>query len=227
MPALMQIADKHGLLVIEDASQAFGASLHGRNAGSFGAVACFSMNPMKVFAACGEAGMVVTDHQDIYDRLVALRYNGTVNREVCIEPSLNGRLDTLQAAILLRRLADVDRIIRRRREIAAWYDEQLAGIVETPREAQGEWDVYYTYTIRASQRDELKTFLEGQGIETKIQHPILMPDQPAYRNKANGEWSNARRLVQRILCIPAHEKLTRADVNYVAACIREFYNGVK
>ena len=224
MSALMQIAEEHGLLVVEDTAQAFGASYHGRRAGSFGAVSCFSMNPMKVFAACGEAGMVVTDREDVYDRLVALRYNGTVNREVCIEPSLNGRLDTLQAAILLRRLNDVDRIVQKRREIASWYDEQLAGIVETPQEVEGEWDVYYTYTIRADRRDELKAFLETKGVETKIQHPYLMPEQPAYQDGVGGEFPNAQRLVKRVLCIPANEKLSRKDVDYVASCIHEFYS---
>lgn len=225
MSVLMQLAEEHGLLVIEDASQAFGACHHGRKAGSFGEIACFSMNPMKVFAACGEAGMVLTDREDIYHCLIALRYNGTVNREECIAVSLNGRLDTLQAAILLKRLANVEHIIPKRREIAAWYNERLAGVVETPKEAEGEWDVYYTYTIRATHRDELKAFLEAKGIETKIQHPYLMPQQPVYRETARGEFPNAQRLVKQVLCIPANEKITREDVDYVAACIREFYKG--
>jgi dTDP-4-amino-4,6-dideoxygalactose transaminase len=223
MSVLIQIAEEHGLLVIEDAAQAFGARHHGREAGSFGVVACFSMNPMKVFAACGEAGMVVTNQEDIYNRLIALRYNGMIDREKCIEVSLNGRLDTLQAAILLKRLPYVDQIIQKRREIASWYDEQLAELVQIPKEAEGEWDVYYTYTIQADRRDELKAFLEAKGIETRIQHPYLMPEQPAYRDAARGHFPNAQRLVKRILCIPAHEKLTRADVDYVAACIHEFY----
>jgi dTDP-4-amino-4,6-dideoxygalactose transaminase len=223
MSALMQIAEAHGLCVVEDASQAFDACYHGRKAGSFGVIGCFSMNPMKVFAACGEAGMVVTDRADIYDRLLALRYNGTVNREMCIEVSLNGRLDTVQAAILLRRLADVDAIIRKRREIASWYNEQLSGIVHIPTEAEGEWDIYYTYQIRTPQRDALKAFLEANGVETKIQHPYLMPEQPVYLDRVRGRFPNAQRLVQQILCIPANEKLTRADVDYVAGCIRAFY----
>jgi len=223
MSALMRIAEDHGLLVIEDASQAFDARYQGRLAGSFGDIGCFSMNPMKVFAACGEAGMVVTDREDICEKLIALRYNGTVNREECIEVSLNGRLDTLQAAILLRRLGRVEEIIQKRRQIAAWYDAQLAGVVGIPVEAAGEEDVYYTYQIRATRRDELKAFLETRGIETKIQHPILMADQPAYRPFARGEFSNARRLVKEILCIPCHEKLTRVDVNYTARSIQEFY----
>jgi dTDP-4-amino-4,6-dideoxygalactose transaminase len=223
MSALMELAEQHGLLVVEDASQAFDARYRGRKAGSFGAVGCFSMNPMKVFGACGEAGMVLTDRDDVYDRLVALRYNGTVNREECIEASLNGRLDTLQAAILLKRLKDVDRFVGRRREIASRYNAAFAGVVATPQEGDGEWDVYYTYTIRAPERDELKRFLEAKGVETKIQHPYLMPQQPAYRDGAKGEFPRARRLVREILSIPANEKLTPTDVDYVAACVREFY----
>lgn len=225
MSALMQIAEKHGLIIIEDAAQAFGARYHRRKAGSFGIIACFSMNPMKVFAACGEAGMVVTDQEDLYHRLVSLRYNGTVNREMCVEVSLNGRLDTLQAAILLKRLPHVERIIQKRREIASWYNKQLAEFVEIPKEAEGEWDVYYTYTIQADHRDELKAFLEAKGIETKIQHPYLMPEQPAYPGTTREQFQNAQRLVKRVLCIPTHEKLTRTDVDYVSASIREFYRG--
>lgn len=228
MTALMQIAAEHGLLVVEDASQAFDAKQQGRMAGSFGDLACFSMNPMKVFAACGEAGMAVTDREEVYEKMISLRYNGTVNREECIEVSLNGRLDTLQAAILLQRIDRVEEIIRKRREIAGWYDERLAGLVGIPKQEAGEEDVYYTYQIRANRRDELKTFLEARGVETKIQHPYLMADQPAYRHLVNNnDFPNARRLIKQILCIPVHEKLTRDDVEYVAARIREFYESTQ
>lgn len=225
MPALTQLAREHGLKIVEDASQAFSAAHAGQKAGSFGVIGCFSMNPMKIFGACGEAGMVVMDSTDVYDRLAALRYNGTVNREECIEPSLNGRIDTVQAAILLQRLPRIDHVVEKRRAIASWYNEQLAGIVQTPKEQQGEWDIYYTYTIQADRRDDLKAFLENKGIETKIQHPYLMPDQPPYRTAGAAEVPNARRLVKRILSIPAHEKLTQAEVGYVASCIRAFYGG--
>ena len=223
MPAITEIADQHGLMVIEDAAQAFDASHNGRKAGSFGVVGCFSMNAMKVFAACGDAGMVVTDREDVYQRVLALRYNGTVNREECIEISLNGRLDTLQAAILLQRLDGVEAIIGQRREVACWYGEALKGIVETPEEAPGDRDAWYTYTIRAPRRDELKVFLQSRGVETRIQHPFLMPQQPVYRDGAKGKFSNAERLVGQVLCLPATEKIRREEVDYVATCIREFY----
>jgi len=117
---------------------------------------------------------------------MALRYNGTVNRERCIEVSLNGRLDTLHASILLERLEEVEAIIERRREVARWYAEAFQGIDVTPEEGPGERDAWYTYTIRAERRDELKTFLQARGIEARIHRPFLMPEQSAHREGARG-----------------------------------------
>ncbi|MEW6319642.1 MAG: DegT/DnrJ/EryC1/StrS family aminotransferase [Acidobacteriota bacterium] len=222
VPEIRALCERYGLLLIEDAAQAYGAMLDGRVAGAFGDLACFSMNAMKVLAGLGDAGMVLTDSDELKDRLVALRYNGTINREVCVQPSINGRLDTLQAAILLVRMDRVPAIIERRREIAAWYSRRLAGIVDVPVERPGERDIYYTYQIRSAERDALKAHLEASGVEVKIQHPIAMPDQPAYREGVKAECTNARRMISRILCIPAHEKLSNTDVEYVADRIEEF-----
>lgn len=223
MHSIMHLADEHHLHVIEDAAQAFGATYKGQRAGSFGTIGCFSMNPMKVYSACGEAGMVVTDKQEIADRLIALRHNGTVNGEVCLEPSLNGRLDTLQAAILLKRLPQLAQLIEKRHKVAQIYEARLANWVDIPREAAGEYDTFYTYTIRVGERDALQAYLTEKGIETKIRHLYLMPDQPAYQHNAQGDWPNAKRLIKNILCLPIHEKLSRADVEFVAASVEEFY----
>jgi dTDP-4-amino-4,6-dideoxygalactose transaminase len=223
MDRLTALAAEYGLALVEDAAQAYGATWKGRKAGAFGQLACFSMNPMKVFAACGEAGMVVTDHPKLRDRLIALRYNGCFDRERCDEPSLNGRMDTIQAALLLKRHRWLDALLAKRRRNAAYYDTKLASVVRTPPKLPGAEPVYYTYTIQAERRDELKQFLENEGIETKIQHPYLMPDQPAYTKSARGEFSNARKLQKTILCIPVHEKLSEAEREYVAAKIIRFF----
>jgi dTDP-4-amino-4,6-dideoxygalactose transaminase len=98
----------------------------------------------------------------------------------------------------------------------------LSGFVDIPRESPHCRDVYYTYTIRSPFRDALRAHLESNGIETKIQHPILMPRQPAYRSGARGEFTRADELVRQILCIPSHEKLSSADVQRVAESIRSF-----
>ncbi len=223
MTDIMKIVDEHGIFLIEDACQSFNAKYHDKKAGSFGNVGCFSMNPMKVFAACGEAGMVVTDDYETYNRLLSLRYNGTVKKENCIQPSHNARIDTLQAAILLEKIKDLNGIIIRRRAIARLYDDRLRNTVIVPIEQDSEYDVYYTYTIQVENRKELIKHLAMHGIETKIQHPILMPNQQPYQNASCGNISNAKRLVERILCIPANEKMTDEDIHYVSDCIIEFY----
>lgn len=223
MPEIQKIAAKHQLNIIEDASQAFGASLNNKKAGSFGKVACFSLNPMKVFAACGEAGMVLTDDEDIYHQLIALRHNGMLNRITCQQPGINGRIDTLQAAILLKRLEKVETYIERRKSIANKYKETLETLVEVPLEAPSEDDSYYTYTIKTVQRDALKEFLSSMGIETQIQHPLLMPQQPTYQSSSRGTFSRAQQKVKEILCLPMNEKLSDKEVDYVIQCIQKFF----
>jgi len=221
--ALRQLADQNKVKLIEDAAQAFGALYREKPAGSFGDVACFSMNPMKVFAACGEAGMVLTDDGAVYERLIALRYNGTVNKESCIATSLNGRLDTIQAAILIERLSHLDAIIAKRRQNADFYNKSLADVVRVPFERPYEKDIYYTYQIQTSRRDALKHFLEDKGIEVKIQHPMLMCEQAIYRKLLCKPVVRAQQLVKEILCLPIHEKLEQAQLEYVVETIKDFY----
>jgi dTDP-4-amino-4,6-dideoxygalactose transaminase len=222
MAAIEQIARAHGLVIVEDAAQAFDATRDGRRAGGSGTVGCFSMNAMKVYAACGDAGAVVTDDAGVAERLRRLRYNGTINREECVETALNGRIDPLQAAILLERLDDVAEIVARRQQVADWYTERLRGLVETPPATVGGRDVWYTYQIRVARRDELKAFLEARGIEARIQHPILMPDQPIYRH-CRADTSKAKRIVREILCLPSTQRMTLSDVEYVCACVEDFH----
>ena len=224
MDHIMMIAKKFNLKVIEDASQAFGAGHDNNPAGSKGDVACFSMNAMKTLAALGDAGMVVTDDKNVYEKLDYLRYQGVKNKEVCHSLSGNHRLDTIQAAMLLVRLARFNNLLETRRKIAHFYDDRLKGIVETPKQWGHEKLAYYTYTIQCDRRDKLKDTLAQKGIETKIQHPILMPEQPYYKQKgARGTWSHAKYLMTRVLCLPVHEKLTDKQCWHVVNSVAEFY----
>lgn len=223
MDELEKIAKKHNLIIIEDAAQAFGAHYHNKKAGSFGDIACFSMNPMKIFAACGEAGMVLTDSLEIYEKLQALRYNGTINKEQCIATSLNGRLDTLQGAILQVRLPKVESHIEKRRFVANYYSTHLHEYVEVPQESPSCRDIYYTYTIRTPRRDELMAFLGENGIETKIQYKQLMCHQEVYRKYLRLPVPNGERLTKEVLCLPMHEKLTIEELEHVVACFKEFF----
>jgi dTDP-4-amino-4,6-dideoxygalactose transaminase len=227
MEEIGKIAKEYGLLVIEDGSQAFGATRKGAVSGSFGDMACFSLNPMKILAACGEAGIVLTDDVTVGDRLEMLRYNGTVNKETCLEAGLNGRLDTLQAAILIERLKNVDNVLGKRRVNAKLYNQLLSGIPEIYLPEDGECqDAYYTYTIQYDKRDELMAYLASFDIETKIYHPILMPMQPAYIDKTKCEIDNAKVVISRILCLPIHEKLNKDDIFFVSDKINEFFRKI-
>ena len=223
--SILEIGERYSLHLVEDAAQAFGATRNGRPAGSFGVLSAFSMNPMKVLNAFGEAGCIVTDNEEVRDRLVALRYNGTINRNDCKWPSLNGRLDTMQAAMLLVTLRQVTNKIEARREIAQKYKERLCNMVRCPQENAGNYHSYYAYTIQCDRRDDLMRFLGERGVETQVQHPIAMPDHTAYRTRATMEVPNARLLVDRILALPNQEDLSDAELEYVCQAVAEFYGG--
>ncbi len=225
MHDIRDIAKRHRLLVIEDGAQAFGATLDDKPCGSFSDLACISFNPMKLLAGLGDAGIVLTDDDAVAERLNLLRHSGVVDRDYCVTLSHNCRLDTLQAAILLKRLAIYPGIVAKRRKVADRYDNELAGIVGIPPRSSNHQDVFYTYTIRTKQRDALRKHLESLGIESKIAHPIVMADQPAFKDKTRGASPKAARLVQEILCIPAHEKLSAGDQGVVIAAIKGFFQG--
>jgi dTDP-4-amino-4,6-dideoxygalactose transaminase len=225
MPEINQIAREYQLHVIEDGAQAFGATLGETPCGAFGDVACISFNPMKVPGGLGDGGVVLCDDDDWAKRIRMLRHSGVVDREFCLALSHNCRLDTIQAAILLKRLVRHPAIVERRRKIACRYDTELAGMVATPPRLPGYRDVFYTYTVRTSRRDDLHRHLTRLGIETRIQHPVLINDQPAFRGKVRGSSPRAASLVQEILCIPAHENLSDDDQSFVIEAFNKFFRG--
>lgn len=225
MDRLVAIAGRHGLALVEDGAQAFGARFQGRPCGAFGILSCVSMNAMKVMAGLGDGGVALTDDPAVAERLRRLRHSGVVNRDYAQELSHNCRLDALQAAFLRVRLAGIDARVERRRVLARSYDTALAGHVTTFPERPGNRNVHYTYQLRTSRREALRQFLDARGIQTRIQHPIIMNDQPAFAGRCRGSSPVARRLVDELLCLPIHEKLTDAEQAYVIALVKEFLNG--
>lgn len=224
MDEFIKIAQEKKIHLVEDGSQSFGAFYKDRVCGSFGILSCISHNPMKILAGIGEAGSILCDDVNIYNRLVSLRYNGTINRETCVEPSLNARMDTIQAAVLIERLKNVNQVIQKRRENAKLYIKKLSHLVETPYEENYQKDVYYTFIIKTPFRDSLMNFLEKHGVETKIQHRQLMPQQPAYSKDTKGEFTNGKEIVNKILCLPISENLSLQDIQYVIEVIEIFFN---
>ncbi len=224
MSSIMDIAERHGLDVVEDAAQAFSAERDGKRAGSFGRLAAFSMNPMKVFSAYGEAGAVVCNEESLRERLAILRHTGVVNREECREISLNHKPDTIQAAMLLVALRHLEDKIERRRGIARDYTRELGSLMVCPEEPEGVRHIYYEYIVQCDRRDELRDFLESQEIEVRIHHEILMPDQPVYDDLPRRDFPMATRAKGRILSLPCHEAMADGEPEYVIAAIRKFFS---
>lgn len=230
MAAIRGIAEFHRLVVIEDAAQAFGAMDENGRAGGLGDAGAFSLNPMKVFPGYGEVGAVLTNDPKINERLRALRYLGTINKEVCIEPALNFKIDTIQAAMMLVSFDRLEPALERRLAIAARYHDGLQNTVGCPlppASAQDRRSVFFDYTIKAARRPELHQFMEERGVEVKIRHPLLLPQHPAYRHLDRRTSPNAERLVKQILSLPIHEKLLDSQIDYVIGTISEFYENAR
>jgi len=220
---IKKIAKKYKLNLIEDAAQSFGSIKNGKPSGSFGDVSCVSLNPMKVLPSLGEAGIVLTDNKKIYEKIKILRYAGTVNKENCYFPSLNFKIDTIQAAFIMENLKILNKKIQKRNQYAKYYINNLCSKVQTPIILKNEKHSFYSFTIIVNKRNQLKKYLLTNGIETKIQHPILIPKQFAYKNKYKNKLINSERLVKKILCIPINENLQFKQIYYIIKKINMFY----
>ena len=227
MDPLLAIAARRGIPVVEDCAQAVLAEHRGRRVGSLGAAGCFSLHPLKTLNACGDAGVLVTSDEKIHDSVKTLRNLGLRTRDNCVVWSGNSRLDTLQAAMLLVKLKYLDAWTRARRENAAFYQEALAGVpgVLVPKDAPREKAVYHTFIIQAERRDALKDFLAENGVETAVHYPrpIHLQDAAASLGRGRGSFPEAERQAERILSLPVHPDLSRAQLRRVADLVRSFY----
>jgi dTDP-4-amino-4,6-dideoxygalactose transaminase len=230
MDSIEKIAKSNNLKIIEDAAQAFGANRNGRYAGSWSEVSAFSMNPMKVFGGFGEAGAVVCKDEAAWDYIRLLRYAGTTSDPAkiitnhCITPSLNHKIDALNAAMLNVMFNELPNKMKKRFEIANFYNQELNNIVNCPPLRANETHSLYSYAIRAQNRDDLNTYLNANGIETKIYHKPLFTEAPAYRNTASTNLPNAKKIMGEVLSLPAHEKLKEEEIEYIVRKVKSFYS---
>jgi dTDP-4-amino-4,6-dideoxygalactose transaminase len=222
MPAIIDIARRYGLQVLEDCAQSHGAILNGRKAGTWGDIAAFSFYPTKNLGALGDAGMVTTDNADLATRLRLLRQYGWRQRYVSQVPGLNSRLDELQAAILRTKLGYLDENTRRRQALAKLYDEALSatGLV-LPMCLPEASHVYHQYVVRSEDRDPLRAFLRERGIGTLIHYPVPIHRQPAYQARLScaGSIVNTERAAREILSLPMYSELTADQVHRVAEAV--------
>jgi len=227
MEAILEIARRHGLFVLEDAAQAHGARYRGTRVGALADAAAFSFYPSKNLGAYGDAGAVTTNDAALAEKVRMLRHGGqrtTYEHEVL---GVNSRLDEIQAAILRAKLPHLDAWNRRRRSLAARYDTRLPAGGELTRPAAPEEaeHVYHQYVIRTSVRDALRGYLDGAGVSTSVHYPRPVHQQPAYAGPGAtpGSCPVAEGVVNEILSLPIFPQLSAREVEQVCSLVRFFY----
>jgi dTDP-4-amino-4,6-dideoxygalactose transaminase len=227
MDALLAIADRHGLVIVEDAAQALGSMFKGRYAGTFGLAGAFSFYPAKILGCFGDGGAVVTNDEQVARKVRLLRDHGRNERGEVEIWGLNSRLDNLQAAILDFQFRDYATVIQRRRELARLYDRHLRDLnvlrLPPPPDADPDhFDVFQNYEIEADRRDELREFLKQAGIGTLVPWGGKAVHQFAALGLA-GQLPVTEALFTQVLMLPLNMIVTDDDAEYVSQKIREFY----
>ena len=217
------LAERHGLLLVEDAAQAHGASSGAIAAGAGGQLAAFSFYPGKNLGALGEAGIVTTSDPSLAARLRRLRDHGRDGHNLHVEVGVNARLDTIQAAALGAKLPRLAHWNARRREIARSYDEAIAGLPGvTPIDvADARGCAYHHYVVRVDERDGFRAALAARGVETGIHYPVPLHLQPALRDRVRlaGPLPAAEELAETVVSLPVHPTLAAAAVDHVVGAL--------
>jgi dTDP-4-amino-4,6-dideoxygalactose transaminase len=232
MEQVMALAEAHGLAVIEDAAQAIGArrEIDGTwcRAGELGTTGAFSFFPSKNLGAWGDGGMIVTQDEGLAERLRKLRTHGGAKQYYHEEVGTNSRLDALQAAVLLAKLAHLDAWATGRRARADCYNAAFVGLdgVEPPVTDTGNEHVYHQYTVRVRDRDGLKQHLADKGIGSAVYYPKALHMQPCFAplGYAEGQFPEAERACRDVLSLPVYPELTEEQQQSVMDAVREFYS---
>ena len=231
MPEIMELAKAHALSVIEDCAQAHGAKIAGKKVGSFGDFGAFSFYPTKNLGALGDGGAICTNRPELAAKARELRQYGWKERYISESHGLNTRLDELQAAILRVKLRHLDRENQRRQAIAGRYNQHLGSSRLTlPSTAPGVDHVYHQYVVRCSGRDNLKSSLKQNGIETAILYPMPIHLQPGYRGSVTVRQHGlpvTEKLCNEILSLPIYPELTDEDVRRVAEVVLHWDRSIR
>src|SRR5207249_1272511 len=226
MDAVMSIAARYSLVVIEDAAQAIGAAHAGRRAGSIGDYGCFSFFPSKNLGAAGDGGMIVTSDPGRAERLRYLRAHGAHPKYYHLMIGGNFRLDAIQAAVVGAKLPHLDAWTEARQRNAARYDRLFtaAGVPAGLPKVATDRHIFNQYVIRASNRDGLQAYLRKNGIGTEVYYPVPLHLQPCFENLGYlaGSLPESERAAQETLALPVHPDLTDEQARYVVRCVGDF-----
>jgi dTDP-4-amino-4,6-dideoxygalactose transaminase len=233
MEPILELTKKYKLKVIEDCAQALGAEYKCKKVGSLGDAGCLSFFPSKVLGAYGDGGMVVTNDLKIAERVDMLRNHGCKQKYYHLIPGFNSRLDSIQAAILRVKLRHLDEWIDRRRRNAALYAKLLSGIeaITPPDEMPHRSHIFNYYTVRLGNsrrnRNELREYLNSQGITTAIYYPLSLHLQEVYKPLGYklGNLPESERAQEKVLSLPMYPELSEKQIEEIAVAIRGFYRG--
>jgi dTDP-4-amino-4,6-dideoxygalactose transaminase len=228
MDAILDVAKRHGLPVLEDAAQAHGGAIAGRRVGSLGHAACFSFYPSKNLAAAGDAGLVTSNDADFIARVRQIANHGAgTHRYDNLVVGTNSRLDAMQAALLRVKLRHLDRWTEERRARVRAYDAALGDVtgITCPRERDGVTSAWCLYTVRAERRDDLQRHLRAAGIATAVHYPKPIHLQPAMASAGGrvGDLPVSEQLSREVLSLPLYPELADEAITRIAAEVRAFY----
>ena len=229
MDEVMAIAKEHNLVVIEDTAQAIGADYKGKKAGTIGHIGCTSFFPSKNLGCYGDGGAIFTNDDDIAHRLRGIVNHGMYKRYYHDEVGVNSRLDSVQAAVLRRKLPLLNDYNAARNKAAAYYSAAFADIDEllTPVKGDDTTHVFHQYTLRVTngKRNELQAFLTGEDIPAMIYYPVPLRKQKAYDNGHynDADFPNTNKLVEEVMSLPMHTELDDEQLAYITSAVREFF----
>ena len=224
---IKSICGKHNLFLIEDCAQAHLTQENGGHVGTVGNAGAFSFYPTKNLGAYGDAGCIITDNNELAEKMRRFANHGALEKDDHLMEGMNSRMDTIQAAVLLAKLPYLKQWNEQRRKNAAIYDSLLSGIdeVQTPHVRADTYHTFHIYAIRAKERDELKKYLLEKGIQTIIHYPRALPNLPAYKylNHRQEDFPVASKFQEEQLSLPVYPELREDQIMYVCACIKSFY----
>ena len=228
MHAIMELADRHQLKVIEDCAQSHLAELDGKKAGSYGHAAVFSFYPTKNLGALGDAGCILTNDDQLARACRKFANHGAANKHSHEFPGINSRMDTLQAAVLLLKLNYLDDWTAERQRLALRYAAMLNGVGDLvlPESDQQGNHVFHVFCISTVWRDALKRHLSKEGVQTQIHYPKALPFTEAYAhlNHQPGHFPNAFEQQQKILSLPIYPGMSKVQQEYVVTSIKNFFS---
>jgi len=229
MEEIMAIAKEHNLYVVEDTAQAIGADYKGQKAGTIGHIGCTSFFPSKNLGCYGDGGAIFTNDDDIAHRLRGIVNHGMYKRYYHDEVGVNSRLDSVQAAVLRRKLPFLNDYNAARNKAAAYYTDAFKDIdaLLTPVKGEDTTHVFHQYTLRVTngKRNELQAFLTEKEIPAMIYYPVPLRKQKAYDNGHynDADFPNTNKLVEEVMSLPMHTELDEEQLAYITSAVREFF----